>query len=93
MILKAKPLRVYDARGRERFVHAGQIVPAGWYDHNTPPVLLTEDMVVIPVLDEGNPYDQVSHLHEWLSLRPLRTERADSPCGGRQPREVALAFR
>ena len=68
----AKPLRVYDARGRERFVRAGATVPAGWFNGGNPPVLLTEDATVGAALDEGNPYDEGSEGREYLILETAK---------------------
>ena len=58
--MKILKIRVYDNRGRERFLSVGQTAPAGWFRDGQPPVELTEPATVVEFLDEGNPYDEDS---------------------------------
>jgi hypothetical protein len=61
-------IRVYDNRGRERFLSAGQTAPAGWFRDGQPPVELTESATVVECRGEGNPYDQDSRETVYLRL-------------------------
>lgn len=38
-------VRVYDNRGRERWMAVNEVVPAGWYDTNCDPI--EEDHIVV----------------------------------------------
>jgi hypothetical protein len=62
-------IRVYDTSGRERYVRAGMTVPAGWYDGSCK--ILQEDMKVVAVRDEGNPYEQYRSNKLVLTLQKI----------------------
>lgn len=52
-------LRVYDNKGRERFMRAGQVVPVGWFDSGCE--LITEEMVVKAIISsDGNLWNEGS---------------------------------
>lgn len=59
-------IRVYDERGRERWLGPGQIAPAGWF--NDKGEELTVNHVVISGREEGNPYDQGDYGRKVVSL-------------------------
>jgi hypothetical protein len=50
-------MRVYDNRGKERWVSAGTVVPIGWYDGNCQPIE-TEKKVVLREGGDNWAYEQ-----------------------------------
>ena len=49
-------IRVYDNRGRERWVAVGNVIPAGWYNDKCE--LIEVDHVVVWSFEDSNPYEQ-----------------------------------
>lgn len=64
-------IRVYDNKGRERWMNPGQRIPVGWYDSKCRPV--TKDSIVsIGLIDDSNPYDEVPlHIQKHLYIKEL----------------------
>ena len=66
--MKTNKIRVYTTDGREKFLNAGAIVPAGWHDSAGKPI--AREMRVEEAIDEGCPYDQTPTVRRWLVLVP-----------------------
>jgi hypothetical protein len=65
-------MRVYDNNGRERWMAAGQIVPKGWMVEESQSFkVLDKDFKVIMMVEEGNPYDQISKNQYSLKIQPI----------------------
>lgn len=62
-------IRCYDNKGRERWMAAGQVIPAGWYDKDTN--LLSEDHMVKMKASDDNPYEQYNHKEYSLYLEKV----------------------
>ena len=63
-------LRVYDNKGRERWLAPGQVAPAGWMDEKGNP--FEKAQIVITVKEEGNPYEQFQRVRWLISLKEFR---------------------
>jgi len=87
---KMKKCQVYDPRGRERWLPAGAIVPAGWYrwpgGGGVPEVLAEEGRVVLgedqdgfPILIVRTPSELRAEEEEKAAERARAAERAAHP--------------
>lgn len=65
-------MRVYDERGRERWVSAGQIVPAGWYVQKEKEMVCLQAEHIVSIKKEpGNPFDQHARNNFYLELKEI----------------------
>lgn len=60
-------IRVYDVKGKERWLSPGQTVPVNWYQSDLQ--LVTKEMIVMMAKEEGNPYDQFSSSKSFCYLK------------------------